>query len=92
MQQLGRKTNQQITHAPSPGADTFDNPVKSTWSAIPLAAVRTVRPTSPVGSRGLRHQLDAPVRTTLGALAGGLNSRRTAADSAVIKVTPGSVV
>jgi hypothetical protein len=92
MQQLDRKTNQQITYALSSGADTLDNPMKGAWSATALATVHAVRPTSPEGSGCLPHEPDTPVRTVRGALAGGRNSRLTTADSAVIDVTPGSVL
>ena len=92
MQQLGPKTNQQKTHAPSSGANAFNTPVESAWTTAAFVAVRPVGPASPTAERPLGSALLSPVRSGLQAPAVVPDTRRTGPGSAVINVTPGSVV
>ncbi|MDH6441245.1 hypothetical protein M2158_009786 [Streptomyces sp. SAI-144] len=92
MQQLGPKTNQQKTHDPSSGANAFDTPVESAWTTAAFVAVRPVGPASPTAERSLGSALLSPVRSGLQLPAVAPDSPRTGPGSAVINVTPGSVV
>lgn len=90
MQELGRKTNQQITHRRSSDAHAFDQHVETVWRAT-VCAVPTAGPTP---SALAAVPVDAPLpsaRAGLGTVTALPARRRTHPDSAVINVTPGMV-